>query len=202
MKKLSVIIFCGVVLILAQLSVFAQNQYKVLATKKTSTMQKEMQEASDAGFRFEGVTGGGTSFGGSEVLVIMSKKADSQTTGQYQYKLLATSKTSTMQKELQEASDNGFEYKGQVVFDTFIGGSEVVIIMEKDTKAEIKKVEYKLFATKKTSTMQKEINEGGDAGYSFVGVTVGNTAFGGSEVVVIMKRDAKVEPPKTEEVKQ
>ena len=192
MKKIStILVFCVGVIFALQISVVAQTQFKVLATKKTSTMQKEMQEAAEGGYRFEGVSGGGTSFGGSEVLVIMSKTENVDTNGRFQYKLLATSKTSTMQKELQEAGNNGFQYKGQVVFETFIGGDEVVVILEKDTKAEIKKIEYKLFATKKTSTMEKEINEGGAAGYSYVGVTVGKTLIGGSEVVVIMRRDLK-----------
>ncbi|HXG82681.1 MAG TPA: hypothetical protein VNI84_01520 [Pyrinomonadaceae bacterium] len=192
MKKIAtIILFCVGVVLTLQISTAAQTQYKVLATKKTSTMQKELQEAADGGYRFEGVSGGGTSFGGSEVLVIMSKKPDVDLSGRFQYKLLATSKTSTIQKEIQEAGDNGFEYKGQAVFDTFIGGDEVVVIMEKDTKAEPKKLEYKLFATKKTSTMQKEINEGGEGGYEYVGVTVGKTLIGGSEVVVIMRRGAK-----------
>lgn len=190
-KKLNITLFCVGLILTLQIYVAAQTQYKVLATKKTSTMQKEMQEASDSGYRFEGVSGGGTSFGGSEVLVIMSKNPDVDLSGRFQYKLLATSKTSTMQKEIQETGDNGFVYKGQVVFETFIGGDEVVVIMEKDTKAEPKRIEYKLFATSKTSTMQKEINEGGAAGYEYVGVTVGKTLIGGSEVVVIMRRDAK-----------
>jgi hypothetical protein len=192
MKKIStIILFCVGIMLTLQISVIAQIQYKVLATRKTSTMQKELQEAADGGYRFEGVSGGKTSFGGSEVLVIMSKKSGVDMSGRFQYKLLATSKTSTMQKEIQEVGDNGFEYKGQAVFDTFIGGDEVVVIMEKDTKAELKKLEYKLFATSKTSTMEKEINEGGTAGYSYVGVTVGKTLLGGSEVVVIMRRDQK-----------
>ncbi len=192
MKKISTfILFCVGIMLTLQISVIAQTQYKVLATKKTSAMQKEMQEAADGGYRFEGVSGGKTSFGGSEVLIVMSKKSDVDTSGRFQYKLLATSKTSTMQKEIQETGDNGFEYKGQAVFDSFIGGDEVVVIMEKDTKAESKKLEYKLFATKKTSTMQKEINEGSAAGYEYVGVTVGQTLIGGSEVVIIMRRDAK-----------
>ncbi|MEJ7861997.1 MAG: hypothetical protein WKF90_10230 [Pyrinomonadaceae bacterium] len=193
MKKIStIIIFCIGLVLTFQISIAAQSQYKLLATKKTSTMQKELQQASDAGYRFEGVSGGGTSFGGSEVLVIMSKPADVNSNGRFQYRLLATSKTSTMQKEMQEAGNNGFEYKGQVVFPTFIGGDEVVVILEKDTKAELKKTEYKLFATKKTSTMEKEMNEGGEAGYIFVGVTVGKTLIGGSEVVVIMRKGVRL----------
>lgn len=189
MKKISTIIFFCIVVVLAlEMSVGAQTQFKVLATKKTSTMQKELQAAAAEGFRFEGVSGGKTSFGGSEVLVVMSKNSGG---ARFEYKLLATSKTSTMQKEIQAAGDGGFEYKGQAVFETFIGGDEVVVIMEKDTKATAQKFEYKLFATSKTSTMEKEINEGGAGGYSYVGVTVGKTAFGGSEVVVIMRRDQR-----------
>lgn len=187
-KTLLTAFYCYCLLILCQTVSFAQTQFKLLATKKTSTMQKELNEAADAGYRFEDVTGGKTTFGGSEVVVIMSKPTESDSKGRYQYKLLATSKTSTMQKEMQEAGDNGFEFKGQTVLDTFIGGDEVVVILEKDTKAEIKKYEYKLLATKKTSTMQKELSEAGDAGFEFVGSTVGETAFGGSEVVIITRR--------------
>ncbi len=74
MRKLStLILFCVGVVFTLQISVTAQTQYKVLATKKTSTMQKEMQQAADSGFRFAGVSGGGTAFGGSEVLVIMRR---------------------------------------------------------------------------------------------------------------------------------
>jgi hypothetical protein len=47
--------------------------YRVLATSRTGTMEKEMNEAADAGFIFGGVMGGQTAFGGKEVLVIMKK---------------------------------------------------------------------------------------------------------------------------------
>src|SRR5258705_5199699 len=49
-----------------------QREFRLLATNKTSTMQKEMNEAASAGFHFEGTMGGETSFGGSEVVVILS----------------------------------------------------------------------------------------------------------------------------------
>lgn len=61
---------------------------------------------------------------------------------------------------------------------------------------------YKVLATSRTSTMQKEMQEAGEAGYRFVavmggvagagyqaiGLTVGKTAFGGSELVVITRK--------------
>jgi len=193
MKKIGrSLIFCFCITAFFATVTLAQTQFKVLATKKTSTAEKEMNQAAEAGFRFEGVSGGSTAFGGSEVVLIMSKPADADSKGRYQYKLLATSKTSTMQKELQQAGDNGFEYRGQTVYESFFGGDEIVVILEKDTKAEIKKYEYKLLATSKTSTMQKEISQAGEAGYIYIGLTTGKTAFGGSEVVVIMRRDVRV----------
>lgn len=163
-------------------------EFRLLATNKTSTMQKEMSEAAAAGFHFEGTMGGETSFGGSEVVVIMSRNVETDNKKRFDYKLLATSKTSTMQKEIQEAGNAGFEYKGQSVYSSTFGGKEVVVILERDSEAKPMKWEYKLLATKKTSTMQKELNEAGNEGFVFVGVTVGDTAIGGREVVSILRR--------------
>ena len=163
-------------------------EYKLLATNKTSTMQKELNEAAGAGFRFAGVMGGETAFGGSEVVVVMSRDQKTPGNSRFEYRLLATSKTSTMQRELQEAADGGFEYKGQTVFPTTFGGKEVVVILERNPEARTVRYEYKLLATSKTSTMQKELNEMGAGGFDFVGVTVGQTAFGGKEVVSILRR--------------
>jgi hypothetical protein len=166
----------------------ARVEYRLLATNKTSTMQKEMSQAAEAGFRFGGVMGGETSFGGSEVVVIMVKDSLREGRPKFEYKLLATSKTSTMQKELQQAGDAGFEYQGQTVFSSTFGGKEVVVILERDPEMKVALWEYKLLATKKTSTMDKELNEAGAAGYQFVGVTVGETLIGGKEVVSILRR--------------
>jgi hypothetical protein len=142
-----------------------------------------MREASEAGFKYGGVMGGETSFGGSEVVVVMVKDG---TPPKYDYRLLATNKTSTMQKEMQEAGDAGYEYRGQSVFKSMFGGKEVVVILERDRDAPSKaRHEYRLMPTKKTSTLQKELAEAGEQGFGFVGLTVAQTAIGGSEVVAI-----------------
>jgi hypothetical protein len=163
-------------------------QYKLIATSKTSTCQKEMNEAAAAGFRFGGVMGGETSFGGKEVVTIMYR-APGEEGERFTYRLLATSKTSTMQKELQAAGDEGFEYKGQTVYESAFGGKEVVVILELDRAQKNRpQWEYRLLATSKTSTMQKELTAAGSQGFEFVGVTVGDTALGGKEVVSILRR--------------
>ncbi len=160
-------------------------QYRVLATSKTSTMQREMQSAAAAGFRFGGVMGGDTAFGGSEVVIVMIKDLEPV---RFDYRLLATSKTSTMQREMQAAADEGFEYRGQTVFNSAFGGEEVVVILERGVDRPVTKYEYRLLATSKTSTMQNELSEAGTHGFDFVGMTVGKTATGGSEIVAILRR--------------
>jgi hypothetical protein len=171
----------------------ARFEYRMLATSKTSTMQKEMNMAADAGFRYGGVMGGETAFGGSEVVVVMHKDPANEQRERFQYRLLATSKTSTMQKEMQEAGDAGYEYQGQTVFSSTFGGREVVVILERDREAEKLAWEYKLLATSKTQTMQKELSESGEAGFAFVGVTVASTSLGGKEVVSILRRPKRRE---------
>ncbi|HBY61214.1 MAG TPA: hypothetical protein DEH78_15435 [Solibacterales bacterium] len=164
----------------------AKFDYRVLATTKTSTMEKELNEAAEAGFVFSGVMGGEAAFGGKEVIVVMSKRAG-ETNGPRRYKLLATNKTSTLEKEMQAAGAEGFDYCGQTVFESVFGGREVAVILERNP-AKDSRFEYKLLATSRTSTMQKELKEAGEAGYSFLGVMVGKTAFGGAEVVSILRR--------------
>ena len=162
-------------------------EYRVLATNKTSTMEKEMRDAAAAGFRFGGTMGGDTAFGGNEVVVLMTRAGGAAQ--RYEYRLLATSKTSTMQRELQEAAAAGFEYRGQSVFTSMFGGKEVVVILERDREAAGKgRWEYRLLATSKTSTMQRELSDIGADGFEYVGMTVGSTAMGGSELVTITRR--------------
>lgn len=161
-------------------------EYQVLATSKTSTMEKEMNEAAQSGFEFRGVMGGETAFGGKEVVVVMSRSAARP--HQKVYKLLAANRTSTLEKEMQAAGAEGFEYKGQTVFESAFGGREVALIMERDKATAPNKRLYKLLATSKTSTMQKELAQAGADAYQVLGMTVGKTAFGGSEVVCILEK--------------
>lgn len=164
----------------------AKYDYRVLATTKTSTMQKEMNAAAEEGFVFGSVMGGDTALGGKEVVVVMQKSSTKP--GKRTYRLLATSKTSTMQKEMQALGDEGYVYKGQTVFETTFGGPEVCVILERDSAEPAGRIQYRLLATSKTSTMQRELREAGDAGFSLVGLTVAKTSFGGSELVSILAK--------------
>ena len=162
-------------------------EYRVLATNRTSTMEREMNEAAAEGYRFQSAMGGETAFGGSE-LVSMMMRGPSSAGSRFSYRVLATNRTSTMEAEMREAGADGYDYRGQTVFETLFGGDEVVVVMERDNQAPGARYDYRLLATNRTSTMESELNDAGRDGFAIVGVTVGETAFGGGEVVAICRR--------------
>ncbi len=106
------------------------------------------------------------------------------------HRVLATNRTSTMQTEMQQAGSDGYRFAAVMGGETAVGGKEVVVVMQKPS-ASAGKFEYRLLATSKTSTMEKELKELADAGYEAIDLTVGKTALGGSELVVITRRRAK-----------
>src|SRR3954470_22484639 len=84
------------VLLAACLPAMAQKyEYKLLSTTRTSTMEKEMNQAAEAGFVFGSVMGGETGMGGKEVVVVMVRNKDVPA-AKKSYRLLATSRTGTM----------------------------------------------------------------------------------------------------------
>lgn len=84
---------------------------------------------------------------------------------------------------MQEAGDTGFEYRGQSVFKSTFGGKEVSPSLNGIMTRRRLRYEYRLLATKKTSTLQKELGEAGEQGFNFVGLTVAETLVGGTESV-------------------
>ena len=73
MRQLSLV---GAVVIACSSPLFAQNSIRVLAANKTSTLQKEMNEAADGGYHFVGMTVADTLIGGSEIVCILRKIVD------------------------------------------------------------------------------------------------------------------------------
>ena len=162
-------------------------EYRVLATSMTHTMELELNRAAEEGFRFQTAMGGETSGSSStEVVAVMARRAGVRP--RVSYKVLAASRTSTMEKELQAAADQGFEYRAHTVYKSAFGGDEILCIVERDADRAAQRPRYRLLATNKTSTMEKELKQVGAAGYAIMAVTVAKTAFGGKELVAILRR--------------
>ncbi|MFZ1700392.1 MAG: hypothetical protein WBO10_13465 [Pyrinomonadaceae bacterium] len=158
-------------------------QYKLLATTRTSTMQKELNEAAAQGYRI--LVGSPTS--GSEMALFLSR--DGTVSDPFQYKLLATTRTGTMQKEMNEAADAGYRLipSSMIAKKQLLGGVEIVMIMERPPKP-TKSYEYKLLATNRTSTLQKEAAEAKEAGFLIVGMVSRD------EHMVVVEREVLLTP--------
>jgi hypothetical protein len=156
-------------------------RFILLATTRTGTMQKEMSEAAEKGFKVRM----GAPTAGDEMVLLMEKIATLPDV--FRYELLATKRTGTMEKELNEAGDKGFRMLPQTMIakkgiSLGIGGSvEIVVVMEKSPKSSAR-YQYKLLATSRTSTMEKEIRETEAAGFVLVGV-----ASRGEHMVILEK---------------
>src|SRR5262245_45485184 len=94
--------------------------YLLLATGRTSTMQQELDQAAAQGYR---VALGSRAAGGEIGILLEKGKVDQL----YRYRLLATSRTSTMQKELSLAAAEGF----RILPRTLMGGGEIIVILER-----------------------------------------------------------------------
>jgi hypothetical protein len=95
-------------------------EYRLVATTRTATLQREITDAAEAGYRIvpRAVTGKG-----DEVLVLMEKGAEAP--AKVQYQVLATERTGTLQKEISEASANGY------MLTALAGRGEYVAILER-----------------------------------------------------------------------
>ena len=62
------------------------------------------------------------------------------------------------------------------------------MILERDQDASPQLTEYLLLATSRTLTLQSELRTAAGMGYELVGMAVGETSFGGEELVAITRR--------------
>jgi len=116
-------------------------QYRLLATTRTGTMQRELDVAAADGFRLLPATMMskteiiGNLFGvdAREIVMIMERSPNSSR--RYQYKLLATNFTSTLQAEMAQAVRNGYEVVGMVSRD------EHILILERSNQEETRRLQ-------------------------------------------------------------
>ncbi|MGH9426943.1 MAG: hypothetical protein ACRD2L_11660 [Terriglobia bacterium] len=187
-KRHMIALFVGCLLAGCQTALSAEYrffEYRVLAIKKTSTLQQEINAVGAEGFRLEEIIGGNTELGGSEGVAVMCKRRGGEKRS-FEYKLVVAGKISTI-KEMGEADHLGFGYKGQTVFEASFGGEEVVVIMERDPNGKGGRHLYRLVATSNRLGLEKELSEGGEAGFELVGMAAAKTRAGGKVLVAILR---------------
>jgi hypothetical protein len=105
--------------------------YQILSTSRTTTMEREMNQAAASGYRFLKVTTGPNILGGKELIVFTVKDLGSTDPKTRRYKILSASGTSSLQKKLQQAVKEGYEYLDQTELPNFLGGRDVIVILER-----------------------------------------------------------------------
>lgn len=106
------------------------HKYRLLSTTRTSNMQAEIQQLADGGYSYLDHTFFESLAGGKEVVVIMELDSLKHQEPRFYYRLLAPSKASTMQKELQEAGAQGYALLGFNGGKT-AGGNEIIAVLRK-----------------------------------------------------------------------
>ena len=158
--------------------------YKVLAANRISTLETEMNAAAASGYHFSQLVGGDTSFGGSEVVVATVKPNGRSPEPPRAYRVVAAT-TRDLQSKLEQAGEEGFAFKGTRRFHDGSGPESSVCIMERSGAV---KIAYKILATARTSTMQRELEAAGQDGFLLQGITLSRTLVGVSEVVAILSK--------------
>ena len=134
----------------------AAPDYVFLDTEQTSTLQRELREAADNGYRL--VSGYG-SWGRPTVILEKVLEPDP-----IEYLLLATAKTGTLQGEIAEAAAQG--YRLTSVFDR---GGEALVVMQRAPGQADPTHEYVVLGTKRVDTMEEEFLAAAANGFKLVG---------------------------------
>ena len=150
-----------------ELKIEPNQQYLLLSTTKTSTMEEELTEAAGQGFQVLQAASSGVG-----ILLLLERSAKPPET--YRYKVLATVKIDTMYTELGDIAKEGYRLLPRTIMTKrkMIGPPELLCILEKEPGAGDKqRYEYEVLGTSKTSTLEKEILESRQKDFSIVGLT-------------------------------
>lgn len=142
--------------------------YLVLSTKKLSTMEKELDEVAAKGFR---VLYGAPTQQYDMALFLERLGKDEEP---FQYKVLATMRNKTMEKEMNALAIQGYRLLPRtIVFKQGFITAELVMVMERSPKANTS-YEYKLIAAGKETKLHKKIEEAMRDGFNPVTmITIG-----------------------------
>jgi hypothetical protein len=152
--------------------------YLVLSTKRIQTMEKELDEVAAKGFR--------VMYGAPTLqfdMAILLRRVQDSAQAPYSYKILATIRNKTMEKELNEFAKQGYRLLPRtIIFKQGFFTAEMVMLMEREPKSS-KSYEYKLVTAGKETKLHKKIDEAVAQGFSPVTmITIG-------EHVIVMEKE-------------
>lgn len=182
-------IFAFIIAIFMTALVSAQDKVKIednqsfliLSTKKIETMEKELDEVAAKGYRV--LYGAPTA---AVDMAIFLERLD-KTEEPYAYKILATSRNKTMEKELNELAAQGYRLLPRtIVFKQGFLTAELVMVMERAPNSK-KIYEYKLIQARKETKLHEKIDAAIAEGFAPVTmITIGEN------IIVTEKESSKI----------
>ena len=162
--------------------------YKVLATRRASTLERELNAAAAAGYRLQTLTWrvGGSLWGvipipgdRREMMAVVARTARST---RFSYRVVAAKDEteSKLEARLNEAGEAGFRVRE-------VGTS---VILERDEAADPVATEFRVVTTSRIGTLEAEIAAAGRDGYRPVGLTPPGVIEG---LVAILSRPTVVD---------
>ncbi len=176
-------------------------EYKLLATRNVSTIQKELDAAAGEGYEVRGLMSAGKFFIGTDIVLVLERLAGEKTQ-RFLYRILMTNsdRENEFKESLQRAVSEGYRLT-KVIHEIDVGmgalirpgrSSFLAILSRKAGNESVgaDETEYKLLATMRLSTMEKEINQAAKEGYRFSLSSLGR--------MVLIARDKRNSQPRYE----
>lgn len=126
----------------------ATREYRFLSTMKPGTLEKEINQLAQQGWRFQQA--------GLAIVALLSRDLKSKPEQRYEYQLLSARRTQTLQRELLQAGQQGWSYRG---------ASGLIAVMERERAGQNLTHDYALLAAMRIKTARKELDEAVNAGY-------------------------------------
>jgi hypothetical protein len=178
-------------------TITSSQEFRFISTTKTSTFEKELNDAAQQGFQFVRLAKAFNDTGLGGLLAREKEGAGVK----YEYKTLATNKLSTMKKELEAAAAEGYEFRGITTENKIIPFTfpETIVIMERPVGESKRRFDYKFVSTQREKTTQKELDTAVSEGYTPVEMVFGedtntfSVLFGPGanfHVTIVLARDA------------
>jgi hypothetical protein len=179
----------------------AKYEYKLLTTRRVSTLEKELEGAAGEGYEVRGIMSAGKPYVGSEMVLVLERPLGDKNQ-RFQYRILSETagQGNKFKDNLQNAVSDGFRpvkaiRHVDVGFGAFVGagGPAFLMILSRETGNQggiADDLEYKILETVRISTLQKEIDQATKEGYRLFLSSVANVA--------LMARDKRDPQPRYE----
>jgi hypothetical protein len=159
----------------------SSDQFKLIATNQSSTLQKELSDHAARGYRVRFASAA------KETLLLLEKPPDAK--DNVEYLVVSTTKSDTLQKELNDAAQRGFRLLPRTITAVqkrlLLGrpyGYEIGAIMEK-VSVPGSEVEYLVLGAARSATLAKELSAAAVQGYGVVRL---KPAY--EETVIVLER--------------